>query len=194
MDPVGYHLNELADSLAESAAKRVQYPDHCHQWLKTQEHEAYLVRMRLLAIAAVEVQQHRPPCSPEQLAENKVRRQVLATTSLTARAQQQGHKPQWKQQVLTCTDCGQEATLKKNKWVQQPCPGKCPAQLHPSHHGTAKYHRGILVCTRCGRWAHKKIRSLAQECSIPTAAGRQVLSRLAKGRVWHGLVEWPEPA
>ena len=192
VDPLGFLLNELADSLAESAAKRVQYPDHCKAELDRLEHQAHLIRMRLLAIGGNEVRQHRPRSDQQSRQQAKEAKQVRSITALTALAEKHHHQPKWRHGILTCTACSQKATSKKHAWVKQQCPGRWPPQLHPSHHGTAKYYRGILVCTRCGRWAHKKLRSLTLECSPPTYTGKLVLSRLAQGRVWHGLAAWPE--
>ena len=65
--------------------------------------------------------------------------------------------------------------------------------VHPSH--LCIVVRGVLVCTRCGRWAkHCVGEGLRGVCGHPTRAGQSALRALAEGRpLDHRMGPWPRP-
>ena len=87
---------------------------------------------------------------------------------------------------------------------RQPCKGSPAAQTlaHAGPGGHALVTDGVLIwCRQCGSWTQGRLLGLGLPCPPrgPTRAGRDALSRLAKGRhprkdAWIGLARALLPA
>ena len=104
--------------------------------------------------------------------------------------------------------CSEEAQPRKGKKRMRPTQlpaayGRLPSWLisdprvggipvHPTHKQHLGWHRGMLWCWACGRYATRTPLHLKDECEKPTEAGHNTLVRLRQGKHPY-MTPWPLP-
>ena len=66
----------------------------------------------------------------------------------------------------------------------------CGKETHFSH--AMSIYRGLYFCTKCGNYAHVKLRNLAQPCTELKHHGKVSRDYIQAGKLPPGLSQWPE--
>ncbi len=192
-DPQLWLANELADKLADEAARRAQLPARNIQEVAAADKLTLEVQQHILTVAHSVCQASKELYGPSSVGDRGVEargRQAARRSELASAIAQSMHR--FSQQRFRCLDChgapgmGAEARL---AFFRSPCP-KLPLQVHPSH--KVARHRGLLWCTVCGKTGSQRFESFRAECGAPTAHGRRVLDKLRAGRLPPGHKAWPD--
>ena len=200
VDPVGFFVNHVADSLADTAAKDNEITFADSAAVELTDTMAWLIQGRLVAvnIACAEHGQamvlalpaHRPPAPRNRRAE--------ATARLLTQVGRSGHSLAMYLDTdrLVCTQCFRSTKQKGvRRWISKY--NTCRAQpilgVHESHVPHLRNQRGLIFCARCGSWGVGRAVKLPKPCAPATRAGRPALARLEKG-LWPSekIDKWPD--
>ena len=66
-------------------------------------------------------------------------------------------------------------------------------KIHPTHHSHLGWHRGLVWCWVCGKYATRVPIELKKRCDGLTDAGMKSLSLLRQGKPPTSKVSWPDP-
>jgi hypothetical protein len=168
---LAWAANQMADGMADEAAKRHQFTSADVEAVSRLDASAALALQRLLAVSSYILE------TQEQVARVPRASLVPLRERIGQAGRDQGHKLVFKAGVA-CKTCRQHSRLRSAwGWLQRPCPG--PGVRHGHHMQTV---HGLHFCAVCGQWtsdSRTASTGLSTQCARrATAYGARLLRRL----------------